>query len=397
MPLLFAILSAGWLAFFLLQPFNGATSDFPQFYAPASLIVSGHGTEAYQSEKVSLVQHQCFPTMGTRSYIPAYLPPPSLVWFIGLGYLPPEVAAIVWKIVQVSCLVASVLLLRNAFGLKKKSVFWLVAILCMSGPAFAAIKIEQVSMLLLCALSAAIWALRKNKPLIAAVALSFLMLKPQEGLPFLIYLLGARRYKVVAYTACMLSVMTIFVYLLIGAQGISDYVHLGSSAVEQSPLMQSELGPTVRGQLLRLMPGSTAAIAVVSALVSLCSMLFIFVSGRRFASHRAWLEAGLLVAIPLGLVTCYHMHSYELVLLTPTVVTILCGPLQHAIPPLALLCGFMLFGVFMSPFYMYIHWDYLMKEHWILNPHFFALLIIAAATAFLPYRYPEEIVPGNAQ
>lgn len=397
MPMLFAVLSALWLGYFLVLPFNGGASDFPQYYAPANLIVSGHGAQAYDVETFSRVQHQCFPTMGERAGVPTYLPPPSLVWFIGLGFLPGQVADIVWRIVQFGCVVASILLLRNAFSLKKKALLWLVAVFCLSGPAFAAIKIEQVTMLILCALCVAIWALRKDKSWIAAVALSFFMMKPQEGIPFLVYLLGARRYKVVVYTACILAGMTILAFLLIGPQGFSDYLHLGGSAVEQSPLMQSELGPTVRGQLLRLMPESKAAIAVVSGLVSLCSLLFMFLSGRRFASHRAWLQAGLLISIPLGLVTCYHMHSYELVLLTPTVVAILAGPLQHAIPPVALLAGYLVFALFMVPFYIYIHWDYLINAHWVLNPHFFGLLIIAGATAFLAYRYPEEIAAAKDQ
>lgn len=392
--MLFAILAAGWLGFFLVQPFNATVSDFPQFYAAARLIVSGHGADCYQMEKFTSLQHECFPAMADRSIF-IYLPPPSLVWFLGLGFLPSQAATVVWKIVQFVCLAASVLLLRNAFSLNNKSFLWLVAVLCLSGPAFAAIKIEQVSMLLLCALSTAIWALRKNKPWIAAVALSFLMIKPQEGLPFLIFLLGARRYKVVAFTACILAGTTIFVSLVIGQQGISNYFHFGFSAIEQSAYMQSELGPTVRGQLLRLLPESKTAIALVSGLISLCSLLFIFVSGRRFASHRAWLEAGLLIAIPLGLVTCFHLHSYDLVLLAPTVVTILAGPLENAIPPIPLLISFILFGTFMVPFYIYIHWDYLLKEHWLLNPHFFVLLALAAATAYLAYRYPDEIVADS--
>jgi hypothetical protein len=72
-------------------------------------------------------------------------------------------------------------------------------------------------------------------------------------------------------------------------------------------------------------------------------------------------------------------------------VLIFAGPLEAAAPPLALLAGFLLIGTFMVPIYMYIHWDFLLKQNWLLNPHFFALLAIALGCAWLAYRYPDML------
>jgi hypothetical protein len=395
MPLVFAICAVGWLGFFFVQPFNGSTCDFPQFYAPARLFVTGHSSETYQVEKVTNMQHQSFPSMGDRALI-TLLPPPSLVWFLPFGCLPSQVAASLWKVVQGASLVATILLLKNSFNLSRKALCWLIAILFCSGPVFAATLIDQVSCLLLCALCIVIWAFKKEKPWLLAIALSFLMMKPQEGLPLLVFLAGARRYKAVGLTLGILAAATLLVGLLIGPQGISDYIHYACSTVGNSPQVQAELGPTVRGQLLRFFPESKSTIAIVSIVVSLISLAFIFISGRRFANHRAWLEAGLLIAIPLGLVTCLHLHSYDLTLLAPTVVAILAGPLENVIPPIPMLIGILLFGVFIVPFYIFIHWDYLLRDHWLLNPHFVVLLAFAAGAAYLAYRYPDVILRSSA-
>ncbi|MDZ4833672.1 MAG: glycosyltransferase family 87 protein [Candidatus Melainabacteria bacterium] len=389
-PLLFAITAVCWLSFFLVQPFDGNKSDFPQYYTPARLIMTGHGADIYDVKKVSEFERECFPSMGER-VLPIYLPPPSQAWFLPLGLLPPNIASIVWRVVQATAMIASLLLLKSSFQLSRKSFLWLIAVLCASGPAFAAFQIEQVSVLLLCALSTAIWGFKKDKPWVTAVALAFLMLKPQEGIPLLVYLAGARKYKQLAMTIAILFIISILACVLIGYQSVINYVTFAYSSVENSGFNQSELGPTVRGQLLRLFPDSKSPIAIVSIMVFLATSVFIYLSGRRFASNKAWLEAGLLIAVPLGLVTCFHLHSYDLTLLAPTVVVLMAGPLEAAIPPVALLASFLLLGSLMIPFYIFIHHNFLLTDHWILNPHFFVVLAFSIGTAFLAYRYPDRL------
>src|SRR5437773_658019 len=82
-----------------------------------------------------------------------------------------DVGGIVWRIVQFAALTLSLLLITSAFQLSRKAFFWLIAVLCASGPAWAAVQIEQVSLLSLCALSAAIWGFKKDKPWVTAIAL----------------------------------------------------------------------------------------------------------------------------------------------------------------------------------------------------------------------------------
>lgn len=392
MPIVFAVVAAIWLASFLLGPFNGKISDFPQYYAPAKLIVSGRGADTYKMDQVIAMQHTSFPSMAER-FVPTYLPPPSLFWFLPFGLLSPQQASIVWKLIQGASLVGSILLLRSSFDLNRKAVGWLIAGICISGPAFAAIQIEQISMLILFAISVLIWALKKDHPIVAAVALSILMLKPQEGLPLLIYLAGSKRWKILGITICILLATTLVVSCLIGTQGLSDYFASTSSAVQkdQSSLMQTELGPTLRGQLLRLAPNSKTPIMIASTLVAMVTWTFIFISGRRFAENKNWIGSMLLIAVPLGLVTSLHLHSYDLTLLVPSLVLVMSGPLESAMPPWFILAGYLLVGMFMVPFYIYIHWDYLLKERWLLNPHFFSLLALSLGLAYLAYRYPTRL------
>jgi len=399
MPVLFAVLAAGWLGWFFLQPFNGKISDFPQYYAPARLICGGHGAQCYDFSVISKMQHDSFPDMGDRSAVPTYLPPPSLIWFLPFGLMGGSEAFLAWKLVQLLALIGAILLLRDTFTLRRKALSWLIAGIGICGPAFAATQLGQISMPILFALSLLIWGFKHDKIWVAAVALSLLMLKPQEGLPLLVYIAGARRYKMIGFSAVVLLAASLVVACLIGPHGIMDYFSSLNSGLgkEQSMLMQPELGPTVRGQLLRLAPESRSLIALASGALMLLSWAFIFLSGRKFAKNPDWLEAGLLIAMPLGLLTALHFHSYDLTLLIPSLVLVMSGPLESIAPPWLLLSGFLVVGAFMVPFYMYIHWDYLLKEHWLLNPHFFALAALTAGLTYLAYKYPDQIQKRSVQ
>lgn len=390
MPVLFAVFAVIWLLYFIITPFNGQKTDFPQYYAPARMIVTGHGSEIYNFEKGVELQNQLFPSMGGRMQ-PVYLPPPSQAWMIPLGLLPGDIAYIVWKTMQLVCLCMSVWLLKSCYQLSKKATAWLVAVLFASGPAFMACSIDQVSLFLLGALCVAIWGLKKDNPWVAAVALAFLMLKPQEAFPLLAFLLGAQRYKPVFRALGIVAVLSIIVSSIIGYQSVIDYFKFASTFVEQNAFLQSELGPNLRGQLLRFAPDSKALIATVSSIVCLLGLGFIFVSGRRFSKNPEWLEAGLLIAVPLGLVTMFYVHSYELVLLAPALLVILSGPLEATIPPALLMLGFLLVGTLMIPFYILIHHYYLLEGHGLLNPHFFAVLYVAFGATILAYRCPDKI------
>lgn len=394
--MLFAVLAAGWLISFFVQPFNGQISDFPQYYAPARLICSGHGSDAYNFAAAAKMQQSSFVGMGTR-FVPTYLPPSALFWFLPFGLLSGQYAFILWKIVQFLSMVGAILLLRKTFNLNRKALCYLIAGICASGPAFAATQLGQISMPILLALSSLIWAIRNDRIWLAAVAISILMLKPQEGLPLLVFMAGAKRYKLISYSVVVLLASFLIVACLTGSQGMSDYLSSLNSGIQkdQTILMQPELGPTIRGQLLRIAPDSKSVISLVSGAAMLLSWLFIFLSGKKFAARPSWLEAGLLIAVPLGLLTAFHFHSYDLTLLAPPLVLVMAGPLESAMPPWLLLGGFLVVGVFMVPFYMYIHWNYLLQEHWILNPHFFALMALSAGLIYLAYRYPDKLVKNS--
>lgn len=329
--------------------------------------------------------------MGDRA-VPTYLPPPSLFWFLPFGLMSGSQAFIAWKIVQIAALIGSIFLLKDAWGLNRKAVCYLIAGICVSGPAFAATQLGQISMLILCALSTMVWSFKKDKLWLAAIALSVLMLKPQEGLPLMIFLAGAKRYKMLSMTIGVLAVASLVIFCFIGVQGMTDYLATTTAIdTSQSVWMQSELGPTVRGQLLRLAPESKGLITKASSIVMLISWAYIFFSGRKFAARPAWFGACLLIAVPVGVLTCLHLHSYDLLLLVPSLVLVLSGPLESIAPSWLLLAGFLITGTFMVPFYIFIHWDYLLKDHWILNPHFFALLAMTAGFSYLAYRYPDKI------
>jgi hypothetical protein len=163
-------------------------------------------------------------------------------------------------------------------------------------------------------------------------------------------------------------------FSLLGPYVISKYGMVFSPAVD--PYMQSSLGATLRGQLLRLFPDAHKPVMLVSLAALVGSCLLIFFEARRFAKTPYAMELGTLLAMPLGLTTSLHCHDYDLILLTPSIIILV----KYADKWKRCRWLLPIFGLiilsFMLPFGISVHYDYLLKGGAI-NPYFWELLALA--------------------
>ncbi len=350
-------------------------TDFPEYYTAAKLIVAGKGAAAYVLSEMARTQHDLFPALGKR-FIPIYLPPPGLILFTPIALFGLPMAFYVWKVASIACLVASVFLLVCTFSLDYKKTCYLVAGLALCHAFFEILHIDQIGTMLLLSLSAGLYFLQKDEDIKAGLALSFMIVKPQLILPFLVYLVGLRRWRPVIVFISLALGLTALAYLLIGEIGFSNYLTL-LRAPESAFYMQAELMPTFRGQLLRLWPSLSKEIFYISAAVffavAFCSW-FCGADNRKNAKAILW---AFLLTIPLTLITSLHCHSYDLILLGPTMVIIFTDGVVSFSQrfKLIIIVGSI---VFMIPLAIYIHYFYLLQGGPI-NIWFIELLVMEMA------------------
>lgn len=369
------------LAFFIWAARNtfNRVSDFPEFYAPAKMIAAGAGSKIYDVDALWREQKLLFPRRS--GMVMLFAPPFAIPLVTPLAMLPANTAPLIWKAFLLACLALSVIVLKQIFLLSKNATAWLIACLCLSGAIYEAIRIDQISTVLLLSFCLAIWALSKKRPYCAALAMSVMLLKPQLLLPFVVFLLGAKQYKPVLTLAVICLCLLAGGYAAIGAAGFSAYKTLMLSTINDNTWLQSDLSVTLRGQLFRLFPHYRAAMNYLTSIIFVIFLGWDFLIGRRLAKHSDWLKYGLVAIMPAGIVLAPYCYSYDLLLLLPTLI-VLMNDWQKAIPPLMICAGIIGGLVFMLPFAILIHYDWIMKGH-VVNPQFCILLIFAFACVLL--------------
>jgi hypothetical protein len=381
---LFALIGVGSLVFLILLSTRafGQISDLPEYYAPAKLVLDGHGASAFTLAGLGDAQHRLFPSMGSR-IVPLFVPPLGLTLLSPIALIPETAIAYVWKLVLVLSLVASICLLRKSFELNYKQTCYLIAAISLSDACYEALRIDQLAPILLLSYAATIYCLQRNYDIPAGLWLCLIILKPQQFLPFLAYLAGTKRVRPLIVCGIGFLLLTVVAYFQIGQNGFANYTTLVSSP-SSIQYMQPELTPTLRGQLLKLFPSAASTIFSITSVAYFASIAFSFCWGLRYSRHPKSLLIGVLTVMPLALVSSLHCHNYDLLLLIPSILVIFSDVVVLFGSPIKLA---VIFGgiTFMLPLAIIIHYDYLLKGGQF-NPWFFQLMILAISLIVLVSR-----------
>jgi hypothetical protein len=389
LPVVLAIGGIGTLGAltFLSRGAFAQVSDFPEFYAPMKMIVAGAGSQIYVIEQLSRIEQFYYPS--ARAVVTLFTPPFGLPYFLPLAALSSDIAPAVWKAFLAASLFTGIAFLRAAFKLNITATCWLTAVLCFSGCAYEALRIDQVSTPIFMCFSIAIWALKNNRPYLAAFALSGMLCKPQEILPFIIFLVGVRRYKTVGALAVIGLILMAAAYVLIGKDGFANYSELIKNSVTDTRYLVSDISCTVRGQLYRLFPQHRLECHYFSLAVLLPSLAACLWLGNKVRHFDRWLEYGLVAVMPLGIVSSLYCYYYDLLILVPAAV-LLMTVFEPELPPLGILAGMIGGLAFMLPFSIFIHLNWILEGK-TPNPHFFILLAFAIGSlAFIAGKIKSE-------
>ncbi len=364
-------------------------SDLPEYIVAGKMLANGQGGQLYNEKIVAQNRKELFPLLRERGGLTVYSPPPAILLFFPLALLPISLCKIFWQPFLFLAYAVSILLLKNAYELSLRAAAWLWSVAFFLGPLFEALKIGQLSTLLTMALCLSIFLFKRKHDFAAGLMLFAFVLKPQEILTFLMFLAGAGRWSALLGFASACALLGIVSIFACGINAYQGFFQMSANLSAYKNLMLPQLSPTIKGQLLRLdLDPTLTSILGISALV--LGAVLSFMLGKKMAKSPFYLEAGLGVALPLGLATALLLHSYDLILLLPVMLALLNSPLQTRLPSyVSASAVFLLFAVFSLPAFLPMHYKWVLGTA-PLNPFALTLILLSSCTLFMAFKYAGD-------
>jgi hypothetical protein len=195
----------------LLKPGSAGSRDFVEYWAAAHQLA--HHANPYDSVAILQLENSAEFPAGIPAQVLAN-PPSALLLVLPLGWLGPRAAELLWLLLLLASLFASVWMVRSMEG-RPKNLLHLLAL--SFAPALSCLLAGQVSIFILLGL---VFFLRwhRSQPMLAGASLWLCLLKPHLFLPFgavlLVWIVLTRSYRILAGTALALAVTSIVATLL---------------------------------------------------------------------------------------------------------------------------------------------------------------------------------------
>jgi hypothetical protein len=279
--------------------------DFVAYYATGQQLVQH--ANPYDVDAVRRIEHAA--GLPANGVLLMRNPPWGLPLAYPLGFLNLRIAAVLWSLALLGCLLLTVSLVRQMHDSPPNHYHWLALSFT---PALMCITMGQTSLFALLGLTLFL-RFRETHPFGAGAALWLCMLKPHLLLPFAavlaVWILFNRRFKLLGGAAAAMAA-SCAVTLLIDPSAFADYTALMRSSTvvyEFVPCLSDSLRFVINPHLvwLQYLPAAIASVWAV----------YYFWSRRRSWD---WLENGS-VLILVSLVAAPHAFPYDQSLVIPAV------------------------------------------------------------------------------
>lgn len=308
-----------------------AVPDTLGYYTGARLVAAGQGARLYDVDALSLVPLPDLAGSGdlqTRDpggrVLPFEYPPFVLLLFLPLTLLPLREAMIVWGVVNWLLMVA---LVATCVGVAaghaaRQRWAWILAVGTFV-PVAAAAVLGQLSLALALAVFSGWAVLRRGHPVLAGLALSGLLIKPQYAPLVLLAIVLQRRWGPVAGVGLGIAGAGLLSVAAVGWEGVLAYVRLLPQVerLGQGYAVGSPGNYTWRGLSLRLLGEGTPADITWLVLTALTVLVAVVIWWPSTRSPRGLPPgvpfAGLLVGAVL---VSPHTLIHDLTLLVPAAV-----------------------------------------------------------------------------
>ncbi len=353
--------------------FRAKVSDFPEYYTAAWMVVHGEGSGLYDLGIFAARQFQLFPEMAERT-VGFYLVPQAVLFVLPFCAVPKETGYIVWLVLSICALAGACYLLYRLLSLSPRFGLMLWSIVAVSGPAYEALRLGQISPILLLSYSASLSLIRGNRPLLAALTLLPLMAKPQLLIPACSILLGGKKYRLLAYLFVFFVVLTVVSFFLVGEQGCFNYFQ----HIQGNIIHKEHFTPTLRDQIRMITGSDNPWITQFSYIVYGLGLSLLYLISRH--RRQATFDLLLLFAMPFALLYSPYAQVYDWVLIIPSVAFFYKSGFADRLPDQPVVLLFVLLSIYLMPFSVFIHYYYLNKGG-VFNPfflvgfYFFALVL----------------------
>jgi hypothetical protein len=237
-------------------------NDFRLAYGAALVGIRNGYSRLYDLD----AQRAAIESLGPGFNPQPFISPPPLAWLVTpLVLLPFGVALVIWTVLLLAALGWTWYLVAPSGGLAK---FAHLALLLGVFPVAFGVMVGQSGALVAAAVATAWWLMRREHPVWAGLALSFVVLKPQMAFLVPICLLVSGRARTFGAWFAASLVIGLVALLLLGPDGVARYRDL--LAQTQTPAWDitrrySISGPIGLGPLLNMTQVVVVAIAVIAA------------------------------------------------------------------------------------------------------------------------------------
>lgn len=295
------------LAFWLITLFfccvvftqSQGMTDFRSYYVAGEL--ARHQPHALYSVTAQMKEQL---SIGPGSFFPwAHLPPEAAL-MSPLTLTPFKTAFRLWQAINLFLLIVAVYPLKCYFSGYSAAAVMLV-------PAFIGFCVGQDHIVTLLVFVFAFLSLKEGKEFRAGCILGIGLLRYGITLPFLLFFLVARRWRVMAGSAVSGSLLILASFVIVGRDFIPQYVGMCKLLSASHNSSDSAHMPTVRGFLTALFPHSPHLFMAVAVL-----SLVLLIWGLRYWASWDGATADLDTLFPLALVISllidYHGFIYNM-------------------------------------------------------------------------------------
>jgi hypothetical protein len=297
--------------FFAIQVFGntagsrseGGSRDFVSYWATGHQLVQH--ANPYDRNAISALEHA--QGLDARAVLIMRNPPWALPLAYPLGFLGLRVAAILWSVLLLACLLLSVRIVRQLYGSPSNRLHWLALAFT---PALICLTMGQTALFALLGLALFLrW--HGSRPFLAGTALWLCALKPHLFLPFVAVLAAwivfSRAWRVLAGAGAVLALSSA-IASLIDPRAWLDY-----TALMRSPAVANEFIPCLASAIRQWVdPGATWLQYLPAALSCAWALLYFW---RRRAAWD-WKTHGSLLML-VSLVVAPYCWLYDQCLAIP--------------------------------------------------------------------------------
>ena len=301
--------------FFAIQVFGKSTGpgsqagsrDFVSYWATGHQLI--YHANPYDRDAISALEHAA--GLDVRAVLIMRNPPWALPLAYPLGFLGLRVAAILWSLLLLACLLLSVRIVRQLYGSPANHLHWLALAFT---PALICLTMGQTALLALLGLVLFLrW--HGSRPFLAGASLWLCALKPHLFLPFGVALLAwvlvspisSRAWRVAAGAAAALALSSALASL------IAPHAWLDYARLMRSPAVENEFIPCLASVLRQWVDPQATWLQYLPA--ALCCIWAIVYFWRRRATWD-WKTHGSLLML-VSLVAAPYCWFYDQCLAIP--------------------------------------------------------------------------------